>query len=789
MSDWRTLVAVAKTFQHPAIIVVSAFSGVTDKLLESIDHARGVRGKADRFPEVLALHHQKLDEMEAAGLHGNRVRCEELLSACGAMLRGVSLVSGKQEAAAPDCWSPRSLGVPTPVHENTRDSIVAFGELMSASIISFALNCDMIDSRALIRTDDTFGNANVDFAATAKLCERAQLSAHRLVVVPGFIASTANGLTSVLGRGGSDYSATILGASVRATKVVIWTDVYGVYSADPRLVKRGTFSLPKISFRESKEMAYFGSKVLFPKMVDCCERFNIPIEVRKTCLESDAPFTLISTESTLQAAVSCIQTVAIIVLSGSGMKGVVGISAKVFLALKEAKASAIMICQASSEQELCVVVDMSVSGAAVAALNSQFEHELALELIDKVEAKHGFSVVNLVLGTAMQKPGIASRFFSAAANVNVNLVAIAQPASEMGVSVVVKTSEASRCMQAFHDVVAMARNRIPVVLLGIGNVGSRVLAMLQKREDVLVVCACSSKSVTWFDQSPAVTEPFTDYHNLLETIAAKMYQRLHFVDCTASKIVTELYPRLLEMGVLCTANKQGGSGPLAFYDQLSVHIASGRLRFEATVMAGLPVISTLQNLQKTDRVIAIEGVFSGTLSFVFNSLSHLRCSEAVKAAAEKGYTEPDVRDDLNGLDFIRKLVVLARLVGLRASLEDAVWTSERLVTPQLAALSAEEFLSVGLPVLDESMARLSEAAARDNKRLVFLGRVDTRTRRIECGVEAVDKSGPFGGLTGSNNMICITTEVGYPASSPLVITGPGAGAFVTAQGVVGDVLR
>jgi aspartokinase/homoserine dehydrogenase 1 len=415
VSEWRSLVALAKNFRNPSIIVVSAFSGITDKLLESIEHARGVVGKQNRLPEVLKLHHEKLDEMEAAGLRGNRKRCEELLHTCEAMLRGVALVCGKDQESA-GSWHEQ--GVPTPVHENTRDSIVAFGELLSASIISFALNCEMIDSRTLIRTDDTFGNANVDFATTAKLCEQARLTSFSLVVVPGFIASTANGLTSVLGRGGSDYTATILGASVRATKVVIWTDVHGVYSADPRLVKRGTYSLPQISFRESKEMAYFGSKVLFPKMVDCCERYNIPIEVRKTSLEPNTPFTLISQASTLQAAVSCIQMVAVIVLSGSGMKGVVGISAKVFLALKEAKASAIMICQASSEQELCIVVDQAVSAAAVASLDGQFAHELELKLIDKIEAKQGFSVVNLVLGASMQRPGIASRFFSAAANVN-----------------------------------------------------------------------------------------------------------------------------------------------------------------------------------------------------------------------------------------------------------------------------------------------------------------------------------------------------------------------------------
>ncbi len=249
---------------------------------------------------------------------------------------GVSLLSGAPKIGT-DIFSPRnSSSPPCLIHENIKDSIAAFGELLSASLIASALNCDTIDSRTLIRTDDVFGNANVDFAATAALCEKAKLSSYKLVVIPGFIASTKDGLTSVLGRGGSDYTATIIGSTVKASRVIIWSDCC-VMSGDPRVVTKGTFPLTEISYRESKEMAFFGSKILYSKMIDCCEKVNIPIEVRKTTLDLDSPVTLISNHSTLKAAVSCIQKVAVSVVSGSGMKGLVGTAAKVFLALKDAK--------------------------------------------------------------------------------------------------------------------------------------------------------------------------------------------------------------------------------------------------------------------------------------------------------------------------------------------------------------------------------------------------------------------------------------------------------------------
>ena len=573
VSDWKSLVALVKSFTQPSIVVVSAFSGVTDMLLESIEAARGVSSKRDRFPEILALHTSKLDEMERAGLHGNRSRATELLASCQAMLRGVAMLCGEAQPARG--FSPSLL-----LHDNTRDSIAAFGELLSASIISFALECDMIDSRLLIRTDDTFGNANVDFAATKALCEAAHLTSHRLVVVPGFIASTASGLTSVLGRGGSDYTATILGASIQASRCVIWTDVFGVYSADPRLVRTGAYTLPKISFRESKEMAFFGSKVLFSKMIDPCEKLNIPIEVRKTCTDPNAPFTLISATSDLKAALSCIPKVSIIVLSGSGMKGVVGMAAKLFLALKDAKASAIMIAQASSEQELCVVIDQTAVEAAVGALNRVFAHELTLEVIDTIYAKQNYSVVNLVLGATLQVPGVASRFFSAAASIGVNIVSIAQPASEMGLSVVVKESEASRLMQAFHDVILDKKPRLRVVLFGVGNVGSRLMQLLEKLHDrVELIASCSSKTVTLTAGGEVVP---VDGPEAALTVLMPLLKHggpVYFIDCTASSALTTLYPRLLQLGTLITANKQGGSSPLSFYDQLEPHIATGTLSF------------------------------------------------------------------------------------------------------------------------------------------------------------------------------------------------------------------
>lgn len=624
----------------------------------------------------------------------------------------------------------------------------------------------------------------MDLDRTRAACQGVNLAQESLIVLPGFIALTPREHWCTLGRSGSDYTATIYAAALRASRCVIWTDVNGVYSADPRHVP-DAHMIPFITFREASEMAFFGSKVLFSRCVHPCEKYGIPIEVRKTApngLDPQVPKTVISHKTELIAAVSAIQEVSVIEVSGAGMKGRTGTAATIFEALKDASASALMIAQASSEQEVCFVVESAYEEAAVQALNKRFANEIALGIVNEIVGKSGLSIVNVVLGKPWQTPGVVGKLFSAAGNKRINIVSIAQPASEISVSCVVARGDVTACMQAFHGVFAPRKRRINVVLLGAsGNVGKAVHKMIGD----LVVCACTSKVARFPDTGEEIP---MNLEVLLKRVAH--LERLFFCDCTASAEVTEFYPRFLELpqSVLVTANKQGNSAAPALYDQLAPHIGTHRFRFEATVMAGIPVISTLQNLVRVgDKIHWVAGVFSGTLSFIFNAMHHrkLKFSDAVREAKALGFTEPDPRDDLSGLDVKRKLVVLGRVMGIQGcSLDTVEWTSPPLISSSLAAISLDDFMTKGLEEMDQTMQRITE---QGSKRLLFVARA-TAASGCTCGLEVIENGSPFASLTGPNNILIVSSDI-YSETAPLVIVGPGAGAANTAVGVVGDLLR
>lgn len=764
---------------------------ITDLLVEATREAVEGNFSERTWGQIEGPHVSMLETLEGRGVDVKEARetVKELLQSCRELLQGSigreerrGEGTGKSHVCAPKGVSTvnrRTRG--GVIHESARDAILAFGERLSAPIAAAALGCKTRET--LVRTDEGHaGNNNVDFDATREACEAAHLADERLIVLPGFIGFTPRGRWCTLGRSGSDYTATIYASVLRARRCVIWTDVTGVFSADPRHVP-DAYMIPRITFREASEMAFFGSKVLFSRCVHPCEKLNIPIEVRKTApdgLDPAAPMTIIGHESVLRAAVSAIQHVSVIVVSGSGMKGRAGTAATVFEALKDANASALMIAQASSEQEVCFVVESEYEEGTVRALNQRFRNEIALGIVDEIVSKSGLSIVNVVLGKPYQTPGVVGKLFSAAGAHKINIVAIAQPASEMSVSCVVSRSEVRACMQAFHAAFMPRKRRINVVLLGAsGNVGKAVHKLIQD----LVVCACTSKTITFVDTGEVVP---MSLDVLLQRIAH--LDRLHVVDCTASAEVTACYPRFLALpgAVLVTANKQGNSGAQPLYDQLVPHIRTHRFRFEATVMAGVPVICTIQNLVRVgDKIHWVAGVFSGTLSYIFNSMHHrgVKFSEAVREAKALGYTEPDPRDDLSGLDVQRKAVVLGRLIGVpNCSLEGVEWTSPRLVSPALAAMSLDDFMSKGLQKMDEEMELRTEHGA---KRLLFVARV-TAAAGCSCGLEVIEgPNNPFASVSGANNLMVICSDV-YPAASPLVIFGPGAGAANTAVGILSD---
>ena len=584
VSDLETLISIVAALEQP-LIVVSAFSTVTDGLLKCIDGALA-GDYTQELERLCVLHREMLEKTPSA--HSARESTEENLSDLRKLLEGIRLLG--------EC-SARS-----------RDNVISFGERMSSAIVAAALRAHWIDSRELIRTDEQFGAAQVDWKTSGELCKRSdlQIKGPAVVLVGGFVARSASGATTTLGRSGSDFTATILASLTLAKKVVIWTDVAGVFSADPRAVPEA-FTLPEISYREASEMAFFGSKVLFSRMVYPCETKGIPIEVRKTSLADDSLFTLISAKSSLTLAISCVKDVAVIVVSGAGMKGRMGTASSVFASLRDANASAIMIAQASSEQEMCCVIEASTAEAVVEKLNLYFRNEIQLGIINEVSCRKSFSVINIVLGKSMQeRPGVAAAMFSACAAACVNVVAVAQPGSEMSVSLVVKNSDSQKAMQAIHSALAPSRNSlrllrsVSVVLLGYtGLVGSEVDRILIRMRpfwaesiatDVQVVCRANSKTLKFANGD----EIDSSLETLLMELKQRNFSNVCIIDVTASMQVSEKYPTFLKAGYsVVAANKKASSGPLELFDGLDSYRLTGEYRYEASVMAGLPVLSTL----------------------------------------------------------------------------------------------------------------------------------------------------------------------------------------------------
>ncbi len=774
------------------IVVVSALGGVTDRLLAAIEAALGRTGTHGVvLDELWARHTAAVEALAAAGEREALLgRLSALRRDLGELLDGVYLLR--------EC-TPR-----------TRDAVLGTGERLSAPIVAAAFRAAGLDAAdhdaaRFIRTDDAFGEAAVRFAETETLVRNyfAALPPGSVAVVTGFVAATGRGVTTTLGRSGSDYTATILAGALRAERVVIWTDVDGVLSADPRLVP-DAFTLSELSYREAAEMAFFGAKVLHPRTMRPLIEHGIPLLIKNT-LNPGAPGTRITAESTPTEgrvkAVTGIDGVAVVMLEGAGMMGVPGISARAFGALAAREINVLMISQASSEQSICLVVREAQAERAVAALREAFERELERGDVSRVFALAENAILSIVGDHMRMQPGLAGRMFSTLGRANINVLAIAQGAAETNISAVVSRTDARRAVRALHEAFARAHERAHLFLIGPGGVGRALLDILAAQAPVLLetmdldlrlVGMADSSRIVWDDEGlpcadalarlRAAGEP-VDLDALVERLAASRLERLIVIDATASEAVARRYPEFLENGLaVVTPNKRANTLEQTFYDRLRV-LARRRevpYRYETTVGAGLPVISTLRDLLRSgDRVRRIEGVLSGTLAFVFNRLAEgLTFSEGVREARALGFTEPDPRDDLGGEDVARKMLVLAREMG--GSVERADVSVASLVPPDLRNVPVDVFMDR----LAESDGVWADRMAAEG-RLQYVAHVSPGHLRAE--VRALTPGSPFERLRGTDNMIVFTTDRYH--DRPLVIQGRGAGPEVTAAGVLADVVR
>ncbi len=802
-------------------VVVSALGGITDRLLALAAGAVEGNGGAETAREATALrdHHLKIAAEVAAGadLPGLTATLEEL---CDGLVREL----GDCERTGITAERPREAWI---------DRIVCHGELLSTRLLAAALRArglpaEARDARPLVRTDRSFQAALVELEPTmdaiaghfAGLGEEGPLQ-----VVTGFLGSTPEGETTTLGRSGSDLTASLVGAALDAERIEIWTDVPGVMTADPRRVE-DALPIPRLSYEEMLELSHFGARVVYPPTVTPARRKAIPLLVRST-LDPEHPGTLVDAGRDRQRArgtavtgISSIDDVHLMLLVGDNLVGTPGVAARLFDALAASGASAILISQASSEHSICFAVEPGVSEAARQAVEAEFRSEIESGSVRPLVVERDQSIVAVVGDGMRERPGIAGRVFGILGRRAVNVRAVAQGSSERNISMVVARADQGRAVRWIHREFfrGSASGRLALYVLGVGGVGSALLQQLAAEQDALeqrgidlqLRGLASSRFMElagrrggrrldpgaaadpdgWRNALEQGGEP-ADLDRLLEHLGetAAGGGRTILVDVTASVAMSAVYHRALAAGAaVVSANKLPFAGPIA--DFRAFHADGGANVFhEATVGAGLPVLHTVDLLLGAgDPIESVSGVFSGTLAYLTGELSAREVwSDAVRRAHRLGYTEPDPRDDLGGLDVARKLLILARLCGADLEMDD-VDVAPMLDRPDLADLPLKDYWQ-RLASADEEMAARFAEARSAGLELAYLAELATggegTTARV--GLQAVPSDHPVAGMPASDNMFVFRSQR-YNAR-PLIVQGPGAGTELTAGGVFGDILR
>ncbi|HLP22159.1 MAG TPA: bifunctional aspartate kinase/homoserine dehydrogenase I, partial [Chitinophagales bacterium] len=695
----------------------------------------------------------------------------------------------------------------------TLDRIVSFGELMSSIIISHKLKSmdvkhEWTDSRQLIQTNSNYTFAAVNFDATnKKITEFVKQKPSTLYLFPGFIASDAEGITTTLGRGGSDYTAAIFAAAAKASVLEIWTDVSGMMTADPRLVQNVKV-IPRISYQEAMELSHFGAKVIYPPTIQPAMSLGMPLWIKNTFAPDDEG-TLIENKTdanqNVVSGISSIGKVAMLLLEGSGMIGIPGFSKRLFDALSKEKINVILITQSSSEHSICVAIDEVNAAKAKAAVDSEFEYEIGVKKLDPLNVESQLAIVALVGDNMKNHPGISGRMFSALGKNGVNIRAIAQGSSEKNISAVITAPDVKKAINVLHEeFFETAYKQVNLFIAGAGNVGKRLIEQLQQQQahlqqhlrlNVRVVGIANSKQVLLNEEGLDLKNweeglknaPAMKLDALVKFIVDKNLRNSVFVDVTANEEVAKNYSALLQKSVSVVAcNKIAASSAYESYEHIKQQARefNTSFLFETNVGAGLPVIGTLNDLMRSgDEVQKMQAVLSGTLNFVFNNYDGSRTfASVVKQAQDEGYTEPDPRLDLGGTDVMRKILILAREAGYKMEMSDIsndVFLPAECMEGDVAAFykSLEKYEAHFKKLYDE-------AAAKDCK-LKFVAQLNNG--KASVGLQHIDRQHDLYHLYGKDNVVLFYTR--RYSQQPLVIKGAGAGAEVTASGVFADILR
>ena len=798
----------------PTIVVVSAMSGVTDQLILLGQTAAQGNTAYQTMIQSLAQKHEDAVRVllptvqQATALNMVKALIQEIESHC-AMLMNEKVLTLRMQ-----------------------DCLMSYGEILSSKIIAAAFEAEgvdqvWLDSRSMIKTNSSYTSAVVDRALTNQTIQAYfanPTNQHALYMAPGFIASNAEGHTTTLGRGGSDYSGAIYAASINASILEIWTDVSGMMTADPRMVQNAK-AIPNISYHEAMELSHFGAKIIYPPTILPVMHARIPLWIKNTfepahpgtCIENESP-----KDSNVIRGISSIKDICLLSLEGAGMAAIPGFTKRLFDALAKKQISIIIITQSSSEHSISVGVSVQDTHLAKIAVDAEFEEEINLQLLEPLIIEKELSIIALVGEQMRNHPGVSGKMFSVLGNNGINIRAIAQGSSEKNITAVVEAQDVPKAVTLLHEAFfETGYKQVHVYIAGVGNVGGKLIEQIKKQADYLqkhlklkvniVGIANSKKQLIntagidashWMDQLSAASSKNTHAGTIQDFVNAILEHNLPnsiFVDITANATVADTYAQLLSHSVSVVAcNKIACSSAYAHYTKLkalaSKHHAA--FLFETNVGASLPVISTLNDLiQSGDQVHKIEAVLSGTLNFVFNNYEGGKdgksFAQVVKQAQDEGYTEPDPRLDLGGTDVMRKILILAREAGHPLEMESI--KNESFLPASCFNGSVADFYTE-LEKQEPHFKQLYDAAAAAGCKLKFIAKFESHANEkmnematAKVGLQHIQPNSDFYHLYGKDNLVLFYTER-YP-ELPLVIKGAGAGADVTASGVFADIIR
>ena len=782
--------------QDQIIVVVSALQGITNLLENSAKSAlEGSEQYTEFIDQIRKRHLEIIDELVADGEKSAmeefiKDRCSEINKIC------------------------QSIKFLDECSDRTKAKILSMGERMSSTLISASLNNlgkknILVDSRNIIITDKNYLQGNVDHSLSEQKVQNAFKGFKGIAIVPGFISSTYEGEASTLGRGGSDYTAALLGNYLNASLIDIWTDVSGMLTAAPNIVS-AAYPIKSMSYEEAMELSYFGAKVIYPPTIQPALEKKIPIGIKNSYAPEDEGTIICDNPNHGDATIkgfSSIGDISLITVSGSGMIGVPGVAMRAFKALGSENVNVLFITQSSSEHTICVGIYTNDAEKACGKLNQEFANEIERKTVHNIEVENGLAIIAVVGDRMREQVGIAGKAFRLLGENGINIRAIAQGATERNISIVIKEKEVAKALNALHDGFFLSKyRRVHLFMVGVGTVGGTMIEQLHEQSDFLkneygidirVVGISNSKKMifnrkgicldNWRDQL-ANSETKADLQAYVEEIKKLNLRNSIFIDNTASYELPKMYSTIAQLSIpIVASNKIMASSPLETFLNFRKEVKAYGVKFlhETNVAAGLPVLKTIEDLVASgDKILKIQAVLSGSLNYIFNTISNdIPFSQAVIQAREKGLPEPDPAIDLSGLDVRRKILILARVGGNMLELDD-VLKNDIIPENELKAENFDQLLA-NLKKNDAKIEDLRAKTAAEGKKLRYVAEFDNG--KAVTGLQSVDSAHPAYNLDGMDNIILLYTRRYH--DQPLVIKGAGAGPGVTASGVFADMMR